>query len=63
MRRTTIEKRLRTLGWQPSEDGGVHAGVRHVLWRRPRERGVLVVPQFDLFDDVLGELLLARARR
>jgi len=60
MDRRALEKTLRDLGWYPT--GGTKR-KNYWLWKHPRYRGRIGVPDQDILRDHEGNLILEFARK
>ena len=60
MDRRALEKQLRELGWYPT--GGTKR-KSHSMWKHPRLRGSIGVPDLDILRDSDGNLILEFARK
>jgi hypothetical protein len=60
MRREELERRLRALGWEPTDQ---MSGPRYRLWRHKERRAPLAVPESELLFDSTGGRLIAEAER
>ena len=60
MDRRALEKSLRDLGWYPT--GGTRR-KNHRMWKHPRYRGNIGVPDLDILLDRDGNRILELARK
>jgi predicted RNA binding protein YcfA (HicA-like mRNA interferase family) len=60
MRRTELEKQLRSLGWARTSFTGI---LGHAQWKHPAKRSALAVPNEDLILDSVAERILVDAQR